>query len=109
MLVDLPCGADAIAARLHAHVSQNATFRVYLLRSKVRSMSAAFRMYLLHVDNDLRCIGSACSRSVAPFGMHLLHLNSVPDEPAHRSPREEHMRMTMKPSSFESEIGKRVV
>ena len=54
----------------------------------LRSMSAAFRMYLLHLDNDLSCIGSARARSVAPFRMHLLYLNSVPDEPAHRSPRE---------------------
>ena len=68
--------------------SRNVTFRVYLVRPKVRSMSAAFRMYLLHLDNDLSCIGSARARSVAPFRMHLLYLNSVPDKPAHRSPRE---------------------
>ena len=68
--------------------SRNATFRAYLVGPKVRSMSLAFRTYLLRLDNDLSCIGSAHARSVAPFRMHLLHLNSVPDEPAHRSPRE---------------------
>jgi len=46
---------------------------------EVRSMSAAFRMYLLHLDNDLSCSGPARARNVAPFRMHLLYLNSVPD------------------------------
>jgi hypothetical protein len=32
---------------------------VYLLHQEVRSMSKAFRMYLLHPDDDLSCIGSA--------------------------------------------------
>ena len=33
--------------------------RVYLLHQEVRSMSKAFRMYLLHHDDDLSCSGSA--------------------------------------------------
>ena len=73
MLVDLPCSAGVIAARLRARSTEsgsdygetartfnrNATFRVYLVHPKVRSMSAAFRVYLLHLDNDLSCSGSA--------------------------------------------------
>ena len=46
----------AARARLRrdcAHVIRNATFWVYLLRSKVRSMSAAFGMCLSHLDNGL--------------------------------------------------------
>jgi hypothetical protein len=69
--------------------NRNTTFRVYLVHLEVRSMIAAFRMYLLHLDNDLSCSGPARARNVAPFRMHLLYLNSVPDESAHRSPREE--------------------
>jgi hypothetical protein len=71
-------------------------------------MSEAFRMYLLHSDEDLSCIGPARARNVAPFRMHVLYFNSVPNEPAHRSPREEHMRMTLKPSSFKLMVGIRV-
>ena len=59
-------------------------------------------------DDDLSCSGSAHVRNVAPFRMHLLYLNSVPNEPAHRSPRGQHMRMTLKPSSFKSVVGIRV-
>ena len=88
--------------------NQHTTFRVYLLHPEVRSMSKAFRMYLLHPDDDLSCSGSARVRNVAPFRMLLLYLNSVPNEPAHRSPRGQHMRMTLKPSSFKSVVGIRV-
>ena len=42
-----------------AHVSRNVAFRVCLLRSTVRSMSAAFRMWLSHLDNGLTCGDSA--------------------------------------------------
>ena len=49
------------------YVSRNATFRVYLLRSKVRSMSAEFGMCLSHLDNGLSCVGSA--RASAQHGL----------------------------------------
>ena len=39
--------------------NRHVTFRVYLLHQEVRSMSKAFRMYLLHPDDDLSCSGSA--------------------------------------------------
>ena len=42
-----------------AHVSRNVAFRVCLLRSTVRNMSAAVRMWLSHLDNGLSCGGSA--------------------------------------------------
>ena len=58
----------------------HATFRVYLLHPEVRSMSEAFRMYLLHSNKDLSCSGPARARNVAPFRMHLLYLNSVPND-----------------------------
>ena len=45
-----------------------------------RSMSEAFRMYLLHPNKDLSCSGPARARNVAPFRMHLLYSNSVPNE-----------------------------
>ena len=51
---------------------------------------------------------SARVRKVAPFRIRLWYSNSVPNEPAHRSPREQHMRMTLKPSSFKSVVGMRV-
>ena len=43
-------------------------------------MSEVFRMYLLHSNKDLSCSGPARARNVAPFRMHLLYLNSVPNE-----------------------------
>jgi hypothetical protein len=88
--------------------NRHATFRVYLLHPEVRSMSEAFRMHLLHPDDDLSCSVSARVRKVAPFRIRLWYSNSVPNEPAHRSPREQHMRMTLKPSSFKSVVGMRV-
>ena len=46
--------------RVSAHTfNRHVTFRVYLLHQEVRSMSKAFRMYLLHPDDDLSCSGSA--------------------------------------------------
>jgi hypothetical protein len=63
-------------------------------------MSKAFRMYLLHPDDDLSCSGSARVRKVAPFRIRLWYSNSVPNESVHRSPNEQHMRMILKPSSF---------
>ena len=56
-----------------AHVSRNVAFRVCLLRSTVRSMSAAFRMWLSHLDNGLSCCGSARASA--------LHGRSVQDVP----------------------------
>jgi hypothetical protein len=44
--------------------NRHATFRVYLLHPEVRSMSEAFRMYLLHSDADLSCSGPARARTV---------------------------------------------
>ena len=44
---------------MSALVQQAVTFRVYLLHLEVSSMSKAFRMYLLHPDDDLSCGGSA--------------------------------------------------
>jgi hypothetical protein len=83
---------DETARTFNRHV----TFRVYLLHPEVRSMSESFRMYLLHPNEDLSCSGPVRARNVAPFRMHLLYSNSVPNEPAHSSPREQHMRMTLK-------------
>jgi hypothetical protein len=51
--------------------TRHVTFRVYLLRPEVRSMSKAFRMYLLNPDDDLSCSGSARVRQVAPFRIRL--------------------------------------
>ena len=48
-------------------------------------MSKAFRMYLLHPDDDLSCSGSARVRKVAPFRIRLWYSNSVPNESVHRS------------------------
>jgi hypothetical protein len=103
MLVDLPqrgsdCGKTQRTFNLHA------TFRVYLMHLEVRSMSEAFRMYLSRPDNDLNCSGPASVRNIAPFRIRPLYLNSVPNEPAHRSPRTQHMLMTLKPSSLKSEV-----
>jgi hypothetical protein len=99
---------EQIAARL-LKFSRNASFRVYLGNPVVRSMCEAFRMNLLHLDNNRSCSSPAHVRNVALFRMHLLYLNSVPNEPAHRSPRKQHMCMTLKPSSLKSEVGIRVL
>jgi len=63
---------------------------------------------MMHPDDDLSCIGPARVRNVAPFRIRLWYSNSVPNEPAHRSPRNQHMRMTLKPNSLKSEVGIRV-
>ena len=62
-------GGRRVSARGSAHAE-----------SPDRSMSEAFRMYLLHSNKDLSCSGPARARNVAPFRMHLLYSNSVPNE-----------------------------
>ena len=62
-------GGRRVSARGSAHAE-----------SPDRSMSEVFRMYLLHSNKDLSCSGPARARNVAPFRMHLLYLNSVPNE-----------------------------
>jgi hypothetical protein len=49
---------------------------VYLLHSKVRSMSKAFRMYLLLPDDDLSCGGSA--RASAQHGRSVQDVSFAP-------------------------------
>ena len=62
---------------MSAHTfNRHVTFRVYPLHSEVRSMSKAFRMYLLHLDDDLSCGGSA--RASARHGRSVQDVSFAP-------------------------------
>ena len=61
--------------------NRHATFRVYLVHPEVRSMSEAFRMHLLHPDDDLSCSVSARIRTVAPF--RIRHCTQITARAAH--------------------------
>jgi hypothetical protein len=65
-------------------------------------MSEAFRICLLHLDNNRSCSGPCTERCTVQ------NASSVFEQRAHRSPRKQPMYMTLKPRSLKSEVGIRV-
>ena len=61
------------------------------MHPEVRSMSEALGLSLRHSDDDLSCSGPTRAWNI--------------NKPAHQSPRQQRMRVAVKPSSLKSEVG----